>query len=110
MKKQKQPPGFRQIEVGKALTPHSFHCVCDCGQVIFEIAGINLGFNINEGMDLIAKCACGREHSIADQIEQQKQVQEAAQNQSETAQGSEEVAQEEKQQPNRAARRKTAKK
>jgi hypothetical protein len=67
---------FQFGRVGEPLAPTALTCVCHCGQTVFTITGLSLSVDIPAQMDLIAKCRCGREHSVAKQAEQVKAAKE----------------------------------
>lgn len=50
--------------IGEPLTPKVLGAQCPCGQLVFSVAGLGLTLNLPEGMDLVAKCRCGRTHSL----------------------------------------------
>lgn len=68
---------FKYQPTAAALQPMAFTAVCTCGQTIFAIGGLGMNIDIPDGMDIVAKCRCAREHSIATQVAEARAAQEA---------------------------------
>jgi len=55
---------FNLGPVAEPLTPMAFVITCTCSQTVFAATGINLNVQLPEGMDIIASCRCGKQHSL----------------------------------------------
>lgn len=64
-------PNFAAFQMGdtmpRPLTAMALVIDCKCGQRVAAISGIALDVNLPDGQDLVGRCRCGKEWSIAAQ-------------------------------------------
>lgn len=60
---------FNLCAIGPALTPTVFQARCECGRTLVTLGGLGVTLApIEPGCDLVARCSCHREYSLAFQM------------------------------------------